>query len=530
MLTIIIMILFSAGNCLAADTLLQSNSTTYLGAFSVPDVGSDPQTTEYSGTALGFNPVGHNGAGSLLINGFNNSGPYIAELSIPTSLYTGTDTSTVASSPYIASFISPNSGNPYFWDISEGHYADVGSNGTNEDSDCSNGWVTGGLYVDSANSAVYSTSYCLYPQPAQLSVMPIFRHGYSPLSQTGTFQGMYGLNIYTNNFPGSVGNTGDLNSGALGSIPSAYQSQLDGKMIVGGNPWGASIIQRMSVGPSVVVFDPANFAAGNTFPASQNAYMAAGYPFPGDHQTLGAWGYTSNAYISMADHYAAVAFPPNSRSVLVIAQHGIGGPGLVCSNMPTSGVGCYGIGTNNCSEVCYSYSNPGGMPNCTAANTTCGGQSLPSGSNCCYDPSIIGSTHQNTSWPYVSRIYAFDVGNSDGTNTTGNNVHDQQGGNYNTLTAVKLGLKNSWDITPYAYWDLPAQFAKFPGTNYAGNSGQNQSYGGGTYNPISGKLYLSVYNGDRPNAPIPVIEVFQITTGSNSDTTPPAAPNGLSVM
>lgn len=518
-----------------ADSLITSSNMTYLGAFTVTDISNGSQSTEYGGTAIAFNPNGNGGAGSLLMNGFNNSGPYVAEISIPSSLYTGTDTSALDSSPYIASFVSPNSASPYFWDISEGHYTNVGSGGADMSADCSNGWGTGGLFI--SGTTIYANSYCRYPQPATMSIFPTFTHTEDPLSKTGSYAGNYALNIYTTAFPSSVGNTGDLTAGALASVPPAYQSQLGGTMLVGNNPWGASIIQRSSMGPSITVFNPSNFSAANTFPASSNAMMLAGYPFSGSHMTLGAYasGMAGTQYISIADQYAAIAFPPNSRSVLVIGQHGIGNYGVACSGMATSGISCYGTGTSDCSEVCMSASEGGGnypgVPLCPTTGTfSCGGTTQNPGSNCCYDPSTVGNTHGNTAWPYQAWVWAYDVGDSSGNNTSGNSVSSMNATypGKNNLTAVKLGLINPWDLYPYATWSLPVHFP-FPGTSYCGDTGQNNSYAGGTYDPVSGKLYLSIYDGDRPNAPLPAFEVYQISTGSSSTQytiTPSAGANG----
>src|SRR5208283_5972226 len=105
-----------------------------------------------------------------------------------------------------ASFVSPNSSSPYFWDISQGHYMDVGSGGANESGNCANGWGLGGLYVN-GSGMIYGTSFCWYDEleeasgaeGAGLSVLPLFTHSYNPLSGS-TFSGMYGLNIGSN-FP-----------------------------------------------------------------------------------------------------------------------------------------------------------------------------------------------------------------------------------------------------------------------------------------------------------------------------------------
>jgi hypothetical protein len=320
---------------------------------------------------------------------------------------------------------------------------------------------------------------------------------------------MYGLNIGSN-FPGT---TGDLTSGALASIPSALQSQLGGTMLVGAHPAGMAQVSRTSDGPALTAFNPANFASANTFPSSVNASVLVSYPE--NHQTLGAWGSVVNQYTSEADTFSAIALPPNSQSVLVVGTHGVGGPGLACSGMATSGVNCYGEFTATCSEVCMANPPAGsGIPTCGSGNTTCGGSSRGSW-DCCYDPralAIDAGGHGDTAWPYQSYVWAYDVGNSDGSNSSGNNVASMPStasgyaGNTgrNNLTAVKLGYVNPWDLYPYATWQLNDPF------NAAANQAQSGPVTGGTYDPVSGKLYVSLLQG-QPSTELPIIEVYQIT-------------------
>src|SRR5208283_2210193 len=93
-----------------------------------------------------------------------------------------------------ASFVSPNNSSPYLWDISQGHYMDVGSGGANESGNCQNGWGIGGLYVNSSGT-IYGTSFCFYDnleeasgaEGAGFSVLPLFTHTdttASPLSSS----------------------------------------------------------------------------------------------------------------------------------------------------------------------------------------------------------------------------------------------------------------------------------------------------------------------------------------------------------
>jgi hypothetical protein len=521
----------------ASNSLIQSSGITYLGAFTVPNAWvSSSQTTQYGGQAIGFNPNGNGGAGSLLIEGLsgqNSSGLYVAEISIPSNanLYTGSSTTGFTSSS-TASFVSPNSSSPYLWDISQGNYTKVGSGGANESSNCANGWGLGGLYVNSSGT-VYATSFCFYDEleeasgaeGAGLSVLPLFTHTdttSSPLSSS-TYSGMYGLNIGSN-FPG---NTGDLTSGALASIPSAYQSQLGGTMLVGANPKGMSQISRTSDGPALTAFNPANFGAANTF-ANASALVS----YPENHQTLGTWGSVVTQYTSEADAFSAIAVPPNSGSVLVMGTHGVGGPGLACPAMPTSGVNCYGEYTANCGEVCMASPPSGsGIPTCGSQNSTCGGYSRGTW-DCCYDPVGLATNaggHGNTAWPYVSYVWAYDVGSSSGSNSPGNNTASMPSTapgytgvtTRNNLTAVKLGYVNPWDLYPYATWELNDPF------NALANQAQSGNLTAGTYDPVSGKLYVSLPGG-QPSTTLPIVEVYQISppTGTQHTITASAGSNG----
>lgn len=519
-----------AKNSLADDTLLQSNSMTYLGAFTVRDVeytgcpgyggsGGCPQQTPYSGTVVGFNPNGNGGAGSILINGFNNSGGYIGEISIPTTLYNGdpSDWSTstgINKSTYVASFLQGSS-DPYFWDISEGHFAHVGSGGSDQSSNCSNGWGVGGLYVSGTD--LYATSYCYY-MATSANVLPLYKHTLNQLSTTGSYTGNYGANL--SNYI-SLNAAGDFMSGALGGIPAGYQSQLGGTMLAGANSFGMSIIGRTSTGPSIVAFNPANFTA-NTLSGSVNGNVLASYP--NDHMTLGIWGEVVNQYTSAADHYGALIFPPSSRSILVAGVHGSGDQHAACQATVAEGSIChYGVTTDDCSEVC----GFAGAPACST--NTCGGSSRD-GYPCCYDPAHKGGGHLNTSWPYENYTWAYDVGDSSGNNTTGNNVASMPSTatghigatSRNNLTAVKLGYVNPWDLYPYAVWNLPKHFEGAVGSGYAS----------GTYDPVSGKAYFIAYHAQLagPYSPLPVIEVYQVNSGSGADSTPPSAPSGLSVL
>ncbi len=72
----------------------------------------------------------------------------------------------------------------------------------------------------------------------------------------------------------------------------------------------------------------------------------------------------------------------------------------------------------------------------------------------------------------------------------------------NDMVAVKNGQKNSYDVRPYAYGEFPTPFA----TN---------SFGGGTFDPDSNTLYLTVQKADRQQGTYsnpPVVVTFSFET------------------
>ena len=489
-----------ANNSKAADSLLQSNSMTYLGAFGIPEYGdAAPACSIYSGASIGFNPNGNSGAGSIFIAGQDMSGTYITEITIPTNLYTGTNPDSLP----LASFITPV---PHYYDISEGHYTHYGQNGTAVTDP--EGFGVGGIMV--IGSSILATTYGYYTDGT--SYVPMFFHksldpsdtGIDPKTSKPFFDGMHGPN------PSVIGNGGhgDFMSGALGKIPAAYQSQLGGTYMVGAMPYNMSLVSRTSYGPSIIAFDPTNLGSANTVSGTTNAYTLATYP--DDHQP---WPWSefmaSSPYYSINDHYGALIMPPGSRTILVVGEHGYGEQYLNCPGLESLSGSCYGMPTSNCAQHRQS---DGEHPYC-------------------YDPAIAATgdgNWANTAWPYGNYVWAYDVGNADGSNTTGNNTTGFNA-TYpakNNLTAVKLGQISPWDVKPYAMWGLPDPANPLT-YHFAGEGGT--MYASGFYDEVHSRAYFAVYNGNTTNR-TPVIEVYQITVGSGGgDTTPPSAPSGLTV-
>src|SRR5262249_27802663 len=105
-----------------------------------------------------------------------------------------------------------------------------------------------------------------------------------------------------------------------------------------------------------------------------------------------AHAYTDSFNATTGSDVKGIAFPSGSRSVLFFGKR-------------SSTTYCYGIGTSDPKEV----------------GTTAD----------CYDP--CDSSKGGHGYPYYHRVWAYDA---------------------NNLLDVKNGLKQSWEVTPYASFDL----------------------------------------------------------------------------
>jgi hypothetical protein len=195
------------------------------------------------------------------------------------------------------------------------------------------------------------------------------------------------------------------------------------------------IVGRTSLGPAASVFNAADVGSRSPVPAT----AVVGYPI--DHPTIGA--YDSNGQLfNGATSMAGVVFPSGSRSVLFIGRQS--------SNF------CYGEGTGD--SRLDQHPVPG-----------------ESGVIYCYDPtSPYKGTH---GYPYKPFVWAYDV---------------------NDLVAVKSGMKQPWEVVPYATWTFDVPF-----------EGDMRQISGVTYDSATRRLYLS---GAFEDGQAPVIHVFEIMT------------------
>jgi hypothetical protein len=95
----------------------------------------------------------------------------------------------------------------------------------------------------------------------------------------------------------------------------------------------------------------------------------------------------------------------------------------------------------------------------------------------CNDPAIASKGSHN--YPYRSQVWAYDA---------------------NELVAVKNGQKQSWQVQPYAVWELDSSFTDIQGVGY---------------NPVTRRIFVSAAWQDNGQ---PLIRVYQI---NNIDSPPP---------
>ena len=113
----------------------------------------------------------------------------------------------------------------------------------------------------------------------------------------------------------------------------------------------------------------------------------------------------------------------------------------------------------------------------------------------CYDPASASKGEH--AYPYKYQIWAYDA---------------------NELLAVKSGQKNPWDVKPYGVWNfnLPLE-----------STGSGHGIGGAAYDPATQRIYIS--QSCEASGCNPIIHVFKVDVAAGSDTTPPAAPQGLKI-
>ena len=361
------------------DYLIYASDLVYLGAFRVPKKNFGCTVPEkcsftFGGSAISYNPANNSlfMAGSIAA-GSNKS---IAEINIP-PLVNSTNLNSLNTATVRQNFA----------DLALGNIANLGPGGAT----IGNGGLVGGTLV-SGNKLVVS-AYAEYDASSAAVMTHFTANANWTLNGIG-FSGLKTIGVPPAPQAGFV-------AGYMGTIPDNssrgginWQTALGGTAITG--KACISIINRTSMGPSALAFDPNLIGKVNTVPANPLVY------YPSGHWTLGDYN-TTNTHVNMATEINGVVFPANSNSVLFFGRHGIGHV-------------CYGEGTNN---------------------KSLDGKSTGQGDYYCYDPAEnnIKGTH---AFPYVYKVWAYSA--------------------YDMLE-VKNGNRLPWEIFPYAEWsyELPFQ-------------------------------------------------------------------------
>jgi hypothetical protein len=158
--------------------------------------------------------------------------------------------------------------------------------------------------------------------------------------------------------------------------------------------------------------------------------------YPQDHQ-LSTWDQTSSMF-NGSTHLAGMVFPEGSGSLLYFGRQGIG-------------TYCYGYGTTI---------QPVPPPDA-------------GGTGYCYDPT--SDSKGNHAYPLVYQVWAYSA---------------------DDLAAVKRGAKQSWELRPYATWQLT-----FPITTWLAQ------LNGIAYDPSRQRIWVSQAFGDGDR---PVIHAFDL--------------------
>jgi hypothetical protein len=316
---------------------------------------------------------------------------------------------------------------------------------TTIDGNISNGVKIGGLVVLPNSLAVSAWSY--YDAGTTKQTKSHFMTGQN-FASLGTVAGPFQVGIgFQNIVPTDTSRIGGFVSGYMAAIPSGWQSLLGGTHLTGQGGM-VSILDRTSSGPSATVFTPAELGVPNS-----PTKLVMGYPShssnnksPLHHPSLGTWGINGGLY-NGTQGFRGMVFPEGTRSILFF---GWGGTTF-----------CYGAGTSD-----------------PALNN----QLVPgSTQHYCYDPT--NSSTGTHGYPYKGLVFAYDV--------------------YDFIR-VKQGLKQPWEIVPYATWTFTLPFQS---TIVNGVEVGTFQVVGAAYDPAGKRLFLSAAKSDGA---APVIHVLRL--------------------
>jgi len=196
-----------------------------------------------------------------------------------------------------------------------------------------------------------------------------------------------------------------------------------------------SIISCASSGPAVSVFDPDDIEIKNPVPATTLSYYSL------SHYLISGGVADFNTW-SFGTAARGIAFPSGTRSVLFIGRQALGTES------------CYGPGTTD--------------PDLHLVPTD--------GGTWCYD--LCSGDKGGHAYPYVHYVWAYDA---------------------NELLEVKAGLKEVWEVKPYATWTLNDM-----------NSNGCAALRGAGFDSQTNRLYIAQAFGESPR-----IDVYQIGSPTN---------------
>ncbi|KKP98057.1 MAG: hypothetical protein US25_C0012G0003 [Candidatus Moranbacteria bacterium GW2011_GWE1_36_7] len=396
------------------------------------------------------------------------------------------------------------------------------------------GVLIGGTLVDNVHNKLIGTTYTAYDGQSDTTYSH-FTANLNWNSSVGT-QGMYRLGT-------TIIDNGALSAGFvdgyMGWIPTEWQSSF-GKTALTGNA-AMAIITRTSYGPSAFAFNPSDLGNGTLGSFDNPVSISPLVYYPGSHQTLGVYGApgTNPAY-NMSTEIKGIVFPQGSRGVLFFGRTGLGescyGSGTInqAEAIGNSGIADWIIAHN--SQLAYDNCNipvndaTWKIASCIVAGGgipyTCGSAIMDAAGNdsCCYDPAISDKgTH---TYPYAYYVWAYDandllhVKNADIIGT-------DRSSNIDTSCATGA-VYYPWCIKPYAQWDLTTLLAPYAAAGNDGIAGHGDNkINGAAYDSATQRIFISQANASYG---LPLIHVFHVNLPSTSDSTPPAAPSGLSVM
>jgi hypothetical protein len=278
----------------------------YLGAFRVPFVQATANAGS-DGGAIGFNPAGDEGAGSLFMR-INDTPNNVIEMSIPTPR-TG-----AVSGLNIAALLQ-GAADPF-----EGQIGEVNNNGSSSNVEIM------GLYAE--GSHLYSVAANFYDADGRM-VASHFRGGIN-LATAGDVLGAAKVDFTVSSGWGWTGfSTAQIprwTGGPICPIPTAWQSSFGGTHLTG--IAGLSINSAYSNGPCAAAFNLADLTGSGTIQST----LVVGYPYlpgspPDDGQPLvldlPAPGQSSSQWNRTA-RVRGMCFPLGYRSVLFFGKIGTG--------------------------------------------------------------------------------------------------------------------------------------------------------------------------------------------------------------